>query len=229
LPDLPSDLREDFARFEEEVLPWLEPDPLQSAGQSSPAARARLDRLRAYGALLHERAARLSLIAKGDRESIFTRHVLDSLNPLALFEQPPASFLDVGSGAGLPGIPLAIMWPEARAVLLESRDRKAGFLEHATRTLGLSNVCVVCARLEDYGQSWKAAPAAAVFIRAVGDLPRLLPAIQPAAEEGAHWIHFLGDRSQEEAMPASAGYPAMVQSGTFHGRLLTGRFPGAPR
>ena len=229
LPYLPPELREDFARFEEEVVPWLQGDRPQSAGHGPPPVRDLIDRLRAYGVLLHERAANLALIAKGDRASIFTRHVLDSLNPVVLFERPPASLLDVGSGAGLPGIPLAIVWPETRAILLESRDRKAGFLELAARTLGLRNVQVACGRLEDYGHTWKAPPASSVFIRAVGDLPTLLPAAQRAAEEAAHWIYFLGDQSPQEVLPDPTAYPAALLTGAFRGRLLSGRFPGVPK
>ena len=102
-----------------------------------------------FGLLVHEHANRLSLISRGDRSSLFTRHVLDSLNPVSLFDRPPASALDVGSGAGFPGILLAVVWPSSTVTLLERREEKAGFLERAVRELGLKNTRVVPSRLED--------------------------------------------------------------------------------
>ncbi len=65
----------------------------------------------------------------------------------------PLRCADVGSGAGFPGIPLAILLNDAPFVLIESIQKKAGFLEHIVRTLGLGNVTVVCARAEDVGRS----------------------------------------------------------------------------
>src|SRR5512142_1056831 len=146
--DLPPELNPDFERFREAL------------GQAAVGAGSGLDPVhdptalrlwREYGRLVYQRAADLALIGKGDRVHVYTRHVLDSLNALTVFPTPPRLALDIGSGAGLPGIPLAIAWPASQLVLLESRERKAGFLEQAVRALGLRNVRVVCARLEDYG------------------------------------------------------------------------------
>lgn len=171
------------------------------------------------------------MISDGDRSTVYTRHVLDSLNPIALFDTPPASALDIGSGAGFPGIPLAIAWPETTVVLLESREKKAGFLERATRELGLKNVRVVCARLEDAAMDWRVAePTDAVFVRAVGDLPHILEHARPRARAGATWAYFLGAGSDEAptvAALAASGLEAKVAPGLFGGRLLTGSFPGA--
>lgn len=170
------------------------------------------------------------MISDGDRSTVYTRHVLDSLNPIALFDTPPASALDIGSGAGFPGIPLAIAWPETAVVLLESREKKAGFLERAARELGLKNVRVVCARLEDEAMDWRVAgPADAVFVRAVGELPRVLGNARRRASPGATWAYFLGagrDEASTLAALAVVGFEARVAPGLFRGRLLTGRFPG---
>ena len=181
---------------------------------------------REYGRLLHERSAALALIAKGDRGEVFTRHILDSLNPVALFDAPPASLLDVGSGGGLPGIPLAIAWPDTRAVLLESREKKAGVLESASRRLGLRHVRVACTRLEELESQWREERVEAVFVRAVGDLERVLGMAAAVARPGARWVYFLGARSGEEALPPGSAFDARVAEGVFGGRLLTGVFPG---
>jgi 16S rRNA (guanine527-N7)-methyltransferase len=119
--------------------------------------------------------------------------VLDSLNPVSLFVNPPRTALDVGSGAGFPGIPLAIVWPTTRWFLVESREKKAGFLEKAVRELGLANVKVVCARVEDLAPAGagllSGASMEAVFFRAVGGLPGLLETLEPITAPEARWVY----------------------------------------
>jgi 16S rRNA (guanine527-N7)-methyltransferase len=180
-----------------------------------------------YGRLLYDKSDDLSLIAKSDRPRLFTRHILDSLNVLAVFPEPPASAMDIGSGGGLPGIPLAIAWPETSVLLVESRERKAGFLEHAVRTLHLKNVRVACARVEDVGSKWTTDPVEAVLVRALGDLPTLLTHASRAAREGGRWVYFLGNRTEADAL-AGVGdldtWRGEVVAGSLGGRLLAGRF-----
>lgn len=180
-----------------------------------------------FGALVHEQSNRLALVARGDRPILFTRHVLDSLNPIEVLSPPPASALDVGSGAGFPGIPLAIVWPQTSVTLLESRDKKCGFLERAVRELGLRNVTVVCARLEDFGKTWQAEPHVCVLVRAVGNLPTILSRAGSAAAPGAGWVYFLGRDSVAEDVIRSlgaAGFAARVVTGPFGGKLLCGEY-----
>src|SRR5207249_8154698 len=125
------------------------------------------------------------LVARGDPTPLYTRHILDSLNPLDIQSPPPPSALDIGSGGGFPGIPLAIVWPGTRVTILESREKKAGFLERAVRELGIRNVTVACGRLEEYGRSWTAEPHRAVYVRALGDLPDVLRSAERVAVPGA--------------------------------------------
>ncbi|HKO22921.1 MAG TPA: 16S rRNA (guanine(527)-N(7))-methyltransferase RsmG [Candidatus Eisenbacteria bacterium] len=213
---VPADLEADFAALRVTVLPWLATLPGNESEQ-------RLEILRQYGLLVHERAARLSLIAQGDRPVLFTRHVLDSLNLATCTNAPPASLLDIGSGAGFPGIPLAIVWPETRVTLLESRDRKAGFLEQAVRQLGLRHVRVVCDRLERVSQDRSIDPVGAVTVRAVGDLPNVLALAEPLAAPGAWWAYFLGGGTGEGE--ARGRIPeGRVEAGNFGGRILRGYF-----
>jgi 16S rRNA (guanine527-N7)-methyltransferase len=197
-----------------------------------------LQLLTQFGLLVHEYAGRSALIAKGDRPTLLTRHVLDSLNPVALFPSPPKSALDVGSGAGFPGFPLAICWPSTEVYLLDSREKKVGFMELAVRELGLKNLKVVLARVEDLRSAWRAAPVEAAFIRALGDLPHLLTAIEPACAPGARWVYFLGAQSDPGELTAAAAggrwagrAPALaaakVDRGEFGGKLLHGTLGGA--
>jgi 16S rRNA (guanine527-N7)-methyltransferase len=221
---LPADLIPDFERFRAVLRERA------GAGGGSGGALAALSRpeaeaaWREYGRLLYERSVSLALLARGDRGSIFTRHVQDSLNVLSLFDSPPAAVLDVGSGGGLPGIPLAIAWPDTRVVLLESRERKVGFLEQAVRALRLRHASVLCSRLEDVHEGWRADLADLVLVRAVGDLPRILRLASSIARPTGRWVYFLGSKSESEALPEGSGIVGHVERGLFGGRLLTGVF-----
>jgi len=100
----------------------------------------------------------LSLVGTNDRQELIVRHILDSLAPLGLMTRiitkhntPPARRLqiaDVGSGAGLPGIPLAIVMPDAEFTLIERKGRRAGFLRNTQTALDLSHVTVEEAEME---------------------------------------------------------------------------------
>ena len=85
-----------------------------------------------------------------------TRHLMDSLSVMPWIDQGPV--LDAGTGAGLPGIPLAIMRPELQLVLLDSSGKKVRFLRHAARQLKLSNIQPVQARLESWSSEEMPAP-----------------------------------------------------------------------
>jgi 16S rRNA (guanine527-N7)-methyltransferase len=101
-----------------------------------------------YQELLQERAFSAGLIANSDRERLYERHLLDSLRAASVFRRSDRLAYDLGSGAGLPGIVLAIALPGCRFVLAETRPRRAGFLELATDRLGLGNVAVHAGRAE---------------------------------------------------------------------------------
>ncbi len=91
--------------------------------------------------------SRLSLTAASTSEDIVRLHILDSL-PLCRFVQPGMRVADLGSGAGFPGIPLAIACDRAHVSLVESRRKKANFLREAVRTCDLANAEVIEARVE---------------------------------------------------------------------------------
>lgn len=90
----------------------------------------------------------MSLTAIRDREAMVPGHILDSLAVRPLLEG--SRVLDVGTGAGFPGLPLAIAEPDKEFVLLDSNGRKVAFVRHVIGTLGLANASAVQARVEDY-------------------------------------------------------------------------------
>ncbi len=107
-------------------------------------------RLKAYARLLIEWNRGVSnLISRGDEQRIVERHVAESLEPAAWLKASPAKrWLDFGSGAGLPAIPLAIAGVGPRWTLVESRRMKTLFVRKATESLGLKDIETVVARLE---------------------------------------------------------------------------------
>ena len=104
--------------------------------------------LRRFEELLVDRAGPLGAISRSDSARIRERHTLDSLRAVPLVDGVDEA-ADLGSGAGLPGVVVAIALPRIRMLLIERRPQRAAFLELAVEDLGLSNVAVVAGRVED--------------------------------------------------------------------------------
>ncbi|MCB1883854.1 MAG: 16S rRNA (guanine(527)-N(7))-methyltransferase RsmG [Geminicoccaceae bacterium] len=152
-------------------------------------SRETLDRLRVYLDLLFRWNRAINLVGRSTLADPWRRHVLDSaqLHPLL----PPAAgtLIDLGSGAGLPGLVLAVMESMAEVHLVESDGRKAQFLREAARATGCGHVRVHAERIEDLNLK-----AGAITARALAPLPRLLELAAPLMREGATCL-FLKGRS----------------------------------
>jgi 16S rRNA (guanine527-N7)-methyltransferase len=112
---------------------------------------------------------RINLTAIRDRDEMVAGHVLDSLAVRPYLQGPRV--LDIGTGAGFPGLPLAIVEPDLQFVLLDSNGKKLSFVRHMIGELGLSNVQAVKARAEDYQPD---ARFDTVIARALASMPRLV-------------------------------------------------------
>jgi len=99
--------------------------------------------------LLRSRAVDMGLIAERDRGRIRERHIEDSLRALACIQMGDREIVDLGSGAGLPGLPVAIAMPDREVTVVESRRKRAAFLELAVDELELTNVSVHAGRAEE--------------------------------------------------------------------------------
>ena len=130
---------------------------------------------------------KVNLTAIRDRDDMIVHHLLDSLAARPLLRG--SNVLDVGTGAGFPGLPLAIVEPERSFTLVDSNNKKIMFVQHVASLLGLDNVTAVKARTEDY------APAErfdTVIARAVAALPRLIEIAGHHVGEGGVFVALKG-------------------------------------
>jgi 16S rRNA (guanine527-N7)-methyltransferase len=128
-----------------------------------------------------------NLTAITERAQMLTHHLLDSLS-VAPFVQG-STLADVGTGAGFPGLPLALIAPQRRCVLIDSNGKKQRFVAHAARTLGLANVEALHARVEEVRP---AQPFDTVVARACAALPQLLAWVAPLCGPGTRVLAMKG-------------------------------------
>ncbi|MEJ1958640.1 MAG: 16S rRNA (guanine(527)-N(7))-methyltransferase RsmG [Nitrosomonadales bacterium] len=141
----------------------------------------------AYLALLQKWNRVYSLTAIREPELMVSHHLLDSLTVLPSLW--PGRWLDVGSGAGLPGLVLALMRPEWAFTLLDSNSKKASFMQQAIIELGLHNVSVCCARVEDWRPEEK---FDGIISRAFSDLAEFTTLTRHLLKREGRWVAMKG-------------------------------------
>lgn len=159
----------------------------------------RIELARRFTADLAQYGELLGLIGPLELPRLWSRHVLNSA-VVAPYLREDAQVADVGSGAGLPGLVLAIARPDARLVLIEPMERRCDWLRTEADRLGLDNVEVVRARAEDAVDS---GPFDQVTARAVSALRTLIPLTAPLARRGGELILLKGARVQDEMTAAA--------------------------
>ncbi len=178
-----------------------------------------------YAVELAEWNQRFNLTSISALEDVRIKHFLDSLSCwVALQAAPPARLIDVGSGAGFPGLPLKIFHPEIDLTLVEATGKKAGFLEHMVQVLRLESVTVLPARAEEVGQlpaqrqayDWALA-------RALAPLPVLAEYLLPLVKVGGHILAQKGPGAKTEAQ---AGRSAIEALGGRLSEVRQVRVPG---
>lgn len=149
------------------------------------------ERFDALDALYREWNAQINVISRKDIDNLYSHHVLHSLAIGRYLSEVPglwdsfssASILDVGTGGGFPGIPLAILFPEASFVLCDSVGKKTIVASAVSRALGLKNVEVVNARAESLGREFDY-----VVSRAVASLPDFYPWVKGCYRKGILYL-----------------------------------------
>lgn len=151
-----------------------------------------------YLSELKEWNKKINLTAITDDKDIIIRHFLDSLT-LAPFLSGKETLLDIGSGAGFPGIPLNIVIPDLKVTLMDSVNKKVIFMRHIIRTIGLKNIEAVQARAEDKETITRfAACFDVVTSRAFAGLGSFLDIALPYAKNGGALISVKGPKWMEE-------------------------------
>jgi 16S rRNA (guanine527-N7)-methyltransferase len=159
-----------------------------------------LERLGRYLALLLEANRHFNLTAVKDADEAWMKHIYDSLTLLPFVSAEARTVIDLGSGGGLPGMPLAIALPQIQFTLLEATGKKARFLQQTAAALGLSNVAVINDRAETLGRDREhhREHYDIVTARAVGRLPVLVELAVPLLRIGGHLLAIKGARAAEE-------------------------------
>ncbi len=162
-----------------------------------------------YEAELLDWNTRFNLTAIRDAEGVRAKHFLDSLTCVLAWRDntPPTRVIDVGTGAGFPGIPLKILYPNLQLTLVESVGKKLEFCKHVVQTLGLEKVLFIQARAEELGLSkehrekydWAIA-------RAVANMPVLAEYLLPLVRVGGAMLAQKGESGPAETQAADRAF-----------------------
>ena len=196
-----------------EAIPMPDPTPLSppdDLGERLATLGVKLDaraigRLGDFLARLLAMNEHMNLTAITDPTEAWTRHALDSLSLLPLLAdlKSGARVVDVGSGGGVPAIPLAIARPDLKFTLIDATQKKATFLAAVAKALGLTNVAVRAQRAELVGQAELRGVFDVATARAVGRLAMLAPLAAPLVRAGGRVLLIKGQRADEELEEAT--------------------------
>ncbi|GAB4821340.1 hypothetical protein N2152v2_008386 [Parachlorella kessleri] len=188
-----------------------------------PLSNTQQQQLEVFLDTLFDWNSRMNLTGIKDRAEYYERHVSDSLALLPVLDaclsqqqqqqqqgqqaariSQPVSLIDVGSGAGLPGMVLAIARPSWQVTLLDSLQKRCTFMEHAAAACGLANVSVRWARAEEAGQDPGLREQHQLAVaRAVAELRLLAELCLPLVQPGSHWVAAKGPDPQAEVAAAA--------------------------
>lgn len=163
--------------------------------------------LERFEELLRERALPAGLVAVADAGKLRERHILDSLRAVRAMRLGDARALDIGSGAGLPGVVVAIARPALRVGLVEPRRSRAAFLELVLERLSLSNASVLAVRIEDVDEQ-----VDVCFARALAPLPEAWRLASPRLRTGGRLVYFAGAGAGAPELPPGAAAVEVLES-----------------
>lgn len=167
---------------------------------SLPCEPEAIARFRIYYDALEEKNKVMNLTAISGEDESARKHFLDSVAPLLYFDMAGKSVIDVGTGAGFPGLPLKILQPQLRLTLLDSLQKRIGFLSEVCESLGLRDIECVHARAEECGTRREQYDFA--VSRAVARLNMLCELCLPYVKVGGAFIALKGPAVTEELKEA---------------------------
>ena len=176
-----------------------------AAELATPLDGAQVDRLWRLALLLRERNEQVNLTSIVSPEGILTLHMLDSLSIVPDLRDA-ATVLDVGTGGGFPGLPLAVACPEREFMLIDGTQKKIRFVNEAIETLGIANAKAAAVRAEDLDEP----KFDAVIVRAVGSLVDVLHNAGHLVAAEGRLLAMKGRHPAEELRAVPRGWRAKV-------------------
>lgn len=169
----------------------------------------------------------MNLTTITEESDVYSKHFLDSLSIVGLLEAQSfknVSVIDIGTGAGFPGLPIAIAFPEAKVTLVDSLQKRVKFLEDTIRLLGLKNVSVYHARAEEFARNQSEREKYDIACsRAVARLNILAEYCLPFVKKGGYFIAYKADRLKEEM---EEGKRAVAILGGRMDQVISFQLPG---
>ena len=161
-------------------------------------SRETLIRLEVYAEMLKDWQSRMNLVSNSSLDDLWRRHFLDSAQLFKLLRPEPSPLFDLGSGAGFPGLVLAIMGvPDV--TLIESNQKKCSFLREVAKETG-TKITVFSDRIEQFYGPY---PAQTIVARALAPLEKLIPLAKPLLAKDGEFLFMKGARADEELTVAS--------------------------
>jgi 16S rRNA (guanine527-N7)-methyltransferase len=158
-----------------------------------------LEQFITYYELLIEKNKVMNLTAITEPKEVISKHFIDSLALVKVCSLTDEKVIDIGTGAGFPGIPLKIIYPNTSIILFDSLKKRLNFLDEVITKLDLSKINTLHGRAEDYGKDLKYREQFDVCVsRAVAKLPVLIELCVPFIKKGGHFISYKSGNIDEE-------------------------------
>lgn len=152
-----------------------------------------------YGKLIHSGNSKYNLTGHKTLEEIINKLIIESIVPVNLSDVPRGtSAADMGTGAGIPGIPLAILYPEIQFTLFDSNNKKTGFIHYVANKLHIDNIIPVCGRIEDLSREKEYREIFSIVVsRAMSDVYTAGELCSPYLEPGGYIYLYISEKQRQ--------------------------------